>query len=154
MCECGSGCKIPVGPQGVQGIQGIEGEKGPQGFQGEQGEQGAAGADGDTIPFVWTNITLLNNWNIQVGSVAQYSVVNGFLHLRGSITTPAATAAAFMSLFNAGHVSTVQAVIFNNIIEPTPSLITWSNVSDELAIPNYPKGGTWLLDSVPPLSIR
>lgn len=156
MCDCGKNCNIPVGPIGPKGDQGDQGVQGSQGVQGLQGIQGEQGLDGDLIPFVWTNIALINGWVVPFGQVAQYSVVNGFIHFRGQISAGAASDPAFTVLNPAGHVAPSISAMISDTGNPLAiSAITWTNVGNFFRVPNYNTGNfNWSLDSVPPISIR
>ena len=156
MCDCGNNCTIPVGPQGPQGPQGEQGVTGATGAAGPQGPQGEQGADGDTIPFVWINIPLQNGWEAGFNQTPQYSIVNGFLHLRGQLRRePGTSSPQFTQINPAGLSNGLVSSISDTGIPNVQSALSWSNVGGELNVSDYLIGnGRWSLDSVPPLSIR
>lgn len=159
MCECGKGCSVPVGPigpQGPQGEPGANGATGANGAQGEQGDTGAQGIPGDSIPFVWTDFTLINDWQGAFAQTPQYSIVNGFLHMRGVLSLGPTTASGeFAQLDPGGLSSGVQAAIHDTGVPVASSGFNWTNFTKELVVSNWSIGnGRWSLDSVPPLSIR
>lgn len=154
MCECGSGCVIPVGPQGPQGPQG---EQGPIGPTGQTGPQGPPGQNAVIEPLSWNNFTLKNDWQASFGQTPQYAVQNGLLYTRGRISVGPTTASGAFANLNLGPISAGIISSISDTDSPvTTSALSWSNFSLDLNITDWAASGNgnFSLDSVPPISIR
>jgi len=154
------GCGIPVGPIGPKGPVGEQGPQGPQGPQGIPGENGQDGKDGDSIPLDWQNLTLINDWNAVNLQTPQFAIRNGLLYLRGKIEQGPTTADGIFANLNPSDFGgpSLSAGLSTSIAsESSPSdvsVLNWANLSKALDIVDWTSSQTWLLDSIPVLSIR
>jgi hypothetical protein len=100
----------------------------------------------------WNSLTMINGWTSGTGlNIAQYAIKNGFIYFRGTINATSSTASTFASIPSAVS-STILTIIGDNI---TPTVIHTFEITSSSDLKVRTQGtSTYLLDSVPPISIR
>ena len=101
----------------------------------------------------WTDITMLNRWASGTSTnTAKYAIYNDFLYLRGTIDATLASSGTFCTLpvTNTNGITTSIGSTADPNVYRT---LTISAISHNITITTYGTC-TYMLDSVPPISIR
>jgi len=115
----------------------------------------SAGLIYSLAPFVWIDIVMENGWTTTASGTAdraQYAISNGMLYFRGVINGVLASQDQFTTISTIGNTDTISSVVseYN-----TPAVQKMLSVYAAGAILIWSRSAApYLLDSIPPISIR